>query len=410
MITKISLYRDPRKTLSWVVRWYGELDPATGKQRRYSRAFKLKRDAEDFQADKQKEFREGGRRDRPDDVSIDKFCRDWLCTKKPLVKFKTYRDYQIAVGRLLDHFGKASPVHRITPKAAAVFFAGLKPLDNKAELSAWTKKKTLAYLKSMFGAGVEWGLVRRNPFTNIKVGKCETRPWHCVTVPEYMRLLEVAPDLRWKAFYALAYTSGCRFGELFSLTWANIDFDAGVVHIRNRPATAALPPFSVKSREERTIPLPKQCLDILAAYYAVAPEGIPFVLLGRQHFDTLKRKWAKYRAEDREREWSNDQYINNVLVRFKSHVRWAGIIPNGTLSIHTLRKSCCVNLFKAGVPVDVVRQRMGHADIATTMKYYNQVTSDRQVQAAAALDEFITKQKKSDAQLTPAADFEQNKV
>ena len=197
---------------------------------------------------------------------------------------------------------------------------------------------------------------------------------------------------------------------MFSLTWADIDFDAGVVHIRNRPATASLPPFSVKSREERTIPLPKQCLDVLTAYHAVAPEGIPFVLLGRQHFDTLKRKWAKYRAENREREWTNDQYINNALTRFKSHVRRAGIVANGTLSIHTLRKSCCVNLFKAGVPVDVVRQRMGHADIATTMKYYNQVTSDRQVQAAKALDQFITEQKKSDAELTPAADFEQNKV
>lgn len=33
MIAKIGLYRDPRRKKPWVVRWFGEYDPATGKQR-----------------------------------------------------------------------------------------------------------------------------------------------------------------------------------------------------------------------------------------------------------------------------------------------------------------------------------------------------------------------------------------
>jgi len=31
---------------------------------------------------------------------------------------------------------------------------------------------------------------------------------------------------------------------------------------------------------------------------------------------------------------------NNTLSNFKRCLKWAGIEPNGTLSIHTLRKSC----------------------------------------------------------------------
>jgi len=46
VVTKVGLYKDPRKKHPWVVRWYGEHDPATGKQRRYSQAFRLKADAE----------------------------------------------------------------------------------------------------------------------------------------------------------------------------------------------------------------------------------------------------------------------------------------------------------------------------------------------------------------------------
>ena len=48
MIQKIGLYHDPRKKRPWVVRWFGEYDPASGKQRRYSKAFRLKVEAEDF--------------------------------------------------------------------------------------------------------------------------------------------------------------------------------------------------------------------------------------------------------------------------------------------------------------------------------------------------------------------------
>ena len=49
MITKIGLYRDPRKTKQWIIRWFGEYDPSMGKQRRYSKSFIRKKDAEAFQ-------------------------------------------------------------------------------------------------------------------------------------------------------------------------------------------------------------------------------------------------------------------------------------------------------------------------------------------------------------------------
>lgn len=39
-----------RDSLEPFVRWFGEYDPATGKQRRYSKSFRLKVEAEEFQA------------------------------------------------------------------------------------------------------------------------------------------------------------------------------------------------------------------------------------------------------------------------------------------------------------------------------------------------------------------------
>jgi hypothetical protein len=63
MIEKIGIYRDPRnKNKPWVVRWFGDYNPATGKQRRYSKSFRLKVEAEKFQADQRETFHKGATR------------------------------------------------------------------------------------------------------------------------------------------------------------------------------------------------------------------------------------------------------------------------------------------------------------------------------------------------------------
>jgi integrase/recombinase XerD len=41
------------------------------------------------------------------------------------------------------------------------------------------------------------------------------------------------------------------------------------------------------------------------------------------------------------------------------------------LSPHTFRHSCAVHLLEAGVEVNVIRGRLGHADLSTTYRYAN---------------------------------------
>ena len=69
MTSKIGLYECPAKKLRWVCRWYGEYDPASGQRRRYSKAFRLRRDAERFRAAKQVELDNG----TVNDIHVD--CR-----------------------------------------------------------------------------------------------------------------------------------------------------------------------------------------------------------------------------------------------------------------------------------------------------------------------------------------------
>jgi integrase len=175
----------------------------------------------------------------------------------------------------------------------------------------------------------------------LRLKKPATKRWHRVTPAEYHALLEAAPTLRWKVLYALAYTSGARIGELFSLTWNDVDFESGKLIVSSREGSSTMPPFHVKDHEARSIPLPAHTIDLLTQSQTKAPKGVPYILSDRERCELVRKKWQQLRKEGKP--WLNRYMANNVLRSFKSHCKRAGIKPVGKLTIHTLRKSCGQN-------------------------------------------------------------------
>ncbi|MGD9110604.1 MAG: site-specific integrase, partial [Phycisphaerales bacterium] len=177
--------------------------------------------------------------------------------------------------------------------------------------------------------------------------------------------------------------------------WSDIDFDSGEVLIRNRPATDKLPPFFIKDRQARTIKLPKHTLSMLTMLQNTAPEQVPYVLLDENQYQTVLEKWQRYREQ--KRPWQNRDMANNVLRNFKRHLKWAGIKPTGTLSVHTLRKCCVQNWADNIKNPETVRVLAGHEDISTTMKFYSQVDPENNLKAAEVIDNILGE---SDVSLT----------
>jgi integrase len=404
MVTKIGLYKDLRnKNKPWVVRWYGEYDPAIGKRRRYSRAFRLKVEAEKFQADKIQEFGQGSQRDRASKVTLGSFCRDWLEARKPDLKPATHDLYCYIVRRLESHFGNEALLQDITPKDAVVFISMQKNMVRGCEdkpLSDWTREQIKKYSKLVFDAAVKWSLIPANPFDVLRFKKLAIKRWHRVTPVEYHALLEAAPTLRWKTFYALAYTSGARMAELFSLTWNDMDFENSRLIISNRRGTADMPPFHVKDHEARNIPLPPHTIDLLTEWQAQAPEAVPYILLTKERYNRVRAKWQK--LQNQRKPWRNRYMVNNVLREFKRHSKHAGIRPVGSLTVHTLRKSCGQN-WADHLPMNVVKELMGHSKAETTLEYYSQVDKDHEEKAARVVQKMIEsarRSKKADVRLT----------
>jgi site-specific recombinase XerD len=60
----------------------------------------------------------------------------------------------------------------------------------------------------------------------------------------------------------------------------------------------------------------------------------------------------------------------------------SGQVPH-TWTPHWMRHSHATALLLSGVPVHVVRRRLGHADVQTTLNTYAHVTEDAEMRAVA---------------------------
>jgi len=415
MTTKVSIFRDKRKKRPWIVRWFGWPDPVTGEQRRYSKSFRLKSEAESFRADKMAEFKEGNSRDPIRETTLGEFCRDWMEVNRSDLGPETVRLYENTVQRLLAHFPSDMPIMQITRADTQKFVARLARFGgSKKPLAKATKLRTLRQCRTLFDDACEWDYLKVNPFKpknprrrdrqRAKL-KSAGRRWYYLTPAEYLKLLQAAPSLRWRCLYAVAYTAGLRRAELANLQWADIDFEARQLHVRPREENSALPPFRIKDDEPRTVPVPKHTLDLLVEFREKKHEQgsrmvlNPFALLSDREYEGIQRRWKQ--CQERKTPWTSRHYVNNWLTNFRRHVKKAEIQPEGRLALHDLRKACIQNWADC-LPPKATQEFAGHADAKTTMEYYNQTTAEHTRQAADKIDEML---RKSDAQLTPKAKF-----
>jgi len=150
-------------------------------------------------------------------------------------------------------------------------------------------------------------------------------------------------------FVTLAWETGARSGELLQLEWSDIEFERHLVSLVNDPARGR----QTKGRRSRTIPLSKEALEALRDHAA------RFRLLGPLSPHVFKHL---RRSRDAER----GQRIDRVYRGFKSAAKKIGL---PTLRPHDLRHAFVTRKLAAGVAAQLVMKYVGHADLATTLRY-----------------------------------------
>ena len=357
-----------RRAHSWVVRWFGS------DGQRYSKSVKSRKEAERFAEKKQQKVREG-KADPSPKVLLRGFFEEHAELMKGNLAPKTLQMHLTAIELLAELIGWNRSIHRISVRDIEKFRAN-RLTTGIAPASANREVKTL---KRVFNLAIMRGYLSKdsNPCMAIPMLKVAPKRPPYLSPEEFQKMCRCAPNILWRALLVVLYTTGLRRGEAANLTWPDVDFEAGQLHVTRKGRSGLVQPWTPKDHEMRSIPLPEQAVNLLAAWQSGAPEGCPYAFMecGR---------WDYYRDQVRLGHWRSGQdLINNVLRRFKTICRQAGV---GPYTIHDLRRSCITN-WAGNLPIHVVQQLAGHSDIKTTQQFYlsvqqNDITKAQAIQTS----------------------------
>ncbi len=398
---KVTITKDTRKNRSgYLARWYGDYDPKKDAYKRYCRSFSTRKEAELFAATKQSQINEGEPKD-PVTLTLKQLCDDVIRIKEKEIKAATTTGYYQTRDQLFAFFGPHTKIITINKQKATEFIVSRKLISEshlksgKTDLSGWGYKFYLKHCSAIFGMGVEFEYLKRNPFSRIKLSTPASQDWHFFNKDEFESILKHTPDFRLQCLYAVMYGTGLRIGEALSLLWngKDVDFEHNRINLKNRAGMTNLPPFSIKDHQNRSIPMPDWLTAMLVKLQNMATPQYPFVFLSDSRWRAVQKKWALYRAEKKTNQWQNRDMCNNLLRNFKGHCRKAGIKTDEKFTIHCLRKSYAQNLANHNIPIATLKNLMGHSSIRCTETYYLKASTPNEQAAVNVLNTLFSTSK-----------------
>jgi len=235
-----------------------------------------------------------------------------------------------------------------------------QPAKRRDHLSAATIHDVAQLLNVSFNKAIKKDLIHANPvakFENLpKVVKKEAISFNA----DQLGAIQEASAGNWtNLFIELLGACGGRRGEVIALRWADLDWNTGKVSITRSRAEVkgrcfCKPP---KGDRNRTVTLDP---DTLAALKRWHDEQAEYIL---QFGASYNRDEDLIFADPS----GNFLKPSKVSQAIKRRIQKAGI---KTGSMHSLRHTHATQLLRNSVPIHTVKERLGHADVITTLRIY----------------------------------------
>jgi integrase len=354
--------------------------PLEGSRREVSKSFGRKADAEAWLAAELQRLREG-RPTLPTKLTVGELLDEWLEVRRPNLEPSTFAEYRrIAEHRIKPHLDRYR-VRDLRPNHVARMLAELrKPGANRRTktrgrgLSETSLQHTYTTLRSALDYAIRQRIITHNVMADVDRPRRQANEMAVWSADDLAVFLTHIGADRLFPLLRLASHTGTRRSELLGLRWPQLDLAAGsmtVVHRRTRVGYQMIERAGTKTRAgARTIDLDPATTAVLNRWReAQAAErqtwGIAYIDSG-----------YVFTAENGEA-----LHADHVAQRFDRLVGGAGV---PIIRFHDLRHTHATLLLKAGVPVHVVAQRLGHASPALTLSIYSHVLPRQQSEAAAA--------------------------
>jgi integrase/ribosomal protein L37E len=168
----------------------------------------------------------------------------------------------------------------------------LDTMKSKKPYAPATLKQVLILVKRIYNWSAQMGLYDgKNPGATIKIPKLNNEKTECLTKKEIRRLHKTLDEwwnTRAALFVKFALYTGMRRGEIFGLTWENVDLENGIVILRN-----------TKGGKDESLPISDEALKIILKAKKLMPHrNCPYVFPNRwgEKRSSLGNTWTKIKA------------------------------------------------------------------------------------------------------------------
>jgi len=245
-------------------------------------------------------------------------------------------------------------------------------------MSPATIRQIHSILSGAFAAAVRWEWIDRNPAGSAKLPKARHRAPTSPTPAAVAAIIGKARDLDQDllALYLwLAAVTGARRGELCGLQWADIDLDAGVVHIAFSYLVRAGYKMrkDTKTHQDRHLAVDPVTVAVLRDRFQQVQD-----LLGSVGLKLAPTAYVFGNDLPGTTPWNPDWVTHKVAEIAKA----AGV----SLNIKALRHYTASQLLAGGIDLRNTAARLGHGGGgATTLRHYADPVSEVDRRAAAYL-------------------------
>lgn len=196
--------------------------------------------------------------------------------------------------------------------------------------------------------------IRRNPCRGIKPLKTPPGTHRAFTADQVARLLTCAPDAMARVEVLLGVQSGLRASETAGAQLGNLNWSAQRLKVLG------------KGHKERIVPVPDEAMEAIDAYLTERAGARTRGPLLRQRRFPARGVTAAYVSEE-----------------FSALAYTAGLKqgPNDGISYHALRHTAATDINRKCGNAVMVRDILGHSDIATTDRYLGTFPLDELAEA-----------------------------
>jgi integrase len=365
---------------------YEGIDPGTGRERRrWIPAGPRRSDAERLVTDLVKRRNDGQQTPHGKTTLGEYLTEKWLPLQRSQLRPSTFDSYRRNIRlHVLPVLGRV-PLQRLAPEDLDSLYARLLA-DGRCDgreggLSVKTVRLVHLVLHKALSDALRKGSVVRNVATVADPPKLSSakRPEIKVWTADQLRMFldQIQTNRAYAALFVSSHT-GMRRGEILGLRWTDVHFDEARLSIRQALISVAyeMQVSDVKTGAgRRSIDLDDRTLAVLRQWRKAQAEEK--LLLGSEYHD---QDLVFCRAD------GDPIHPDLFSQTFDRAVARLGL-PDITL--HDLRHTHASLLLKAGVPVKVVSERLGHASPAFTLNVYQHVIPGMQAAAAAVFSSLV---------------------